>query len=216
MPTKTLPANPSLEHLKFQAKDLAKSRTDRDPEAAQRIREFHPKFRSSTDAEIAAAKFTLSDAQLAIAREYGYASWARLKAQVETSKTPDPNRPIHERIEDSNFRKAVDLLDAGDETGLRAHLASHPNLAHERVVFGGGNYFRNPFLLEFCAENPIRHRRLPPNIVEIARIILEAGAKSDRASVNSTLGVVCSGVCRARMRRPGAADRPAMRLWRRP
>ncbi len=31
MPTKTLPATPSLEHLKYQAKDLLKARTTRDP-----------------------------------------------------------------------------------------------------------------------------------------------------------------------------------------
>ncbi len=71
-------------------------------------------------------------------------SWTRLKTQVESPKGGDSNLPMHERIENLVFRHAVDLLDAGDEAGLRAHLAKHPNLVHERVLLEGGNYFRNP------------------------------------------------------------------------
>ena len=56
---KRLPARPNLEHLRKQAKRLLR------------------KLRASD----AAAK--LADAQLAIAREYGFASWKKLSAQVE-------------------------------------------------------------------------------------------------------------------------------------
>jgi ankyrin repeat protein len=66
-------------------------------------------------------------------------------------------------------------------------------LVHERVVFEGGNYFQNPSLLEFVAENPIRRGKLPANIVEVAKLILDAGAKNDRARLDETLGLVCSG-----------------------
>jgi hypothetical protein len=48
-------------------------------------------------------------------------------------------------------------------------------------------------LLEFVAENPIRHGTLPGNIVEVARIILEAGARTHRDMADDTLGLVCSG-----------------------
>ena len=42
--------------------------------------------------------------------------------------------------------------------GLRAPLDQHPKLVDRRVTFEGGNYFRNPILLEFVAENPVpRH-----------------------------------------------------------
>ena len=40
---------------------------------------------------------------------------------------------------------------------------------------------------------PIRHGKLPPNIVEAARANLEAGGKTEKDIVNSTLGLVCSG-----------------------
>jgi hypothetical protein len=87
----------------------------------------------------------------------------------------------------------VDLLDSGDVEGLRAHLKAHPKLIHQRVTFEGGNYVRNPTLLEFVAENPIRHGTLPANIVEVARVILEAGGQNDQAALNEALGLICSG-----------------------
>jgi hypothetical protein len=191
MPTKRLPDSPSLDHLKHQAKDLL--RTPRDPQTCQRIREFHPQLHQATDQEIGAAKLTLADAQLTIAREYGFKSWPRLKAHVEQNRPPDFDLPHHERIEDPLFRHAVDLLDAGDAAGLQDHLSRHPHLATQRVVFEGGNYFQNPSLLEFIAENPVRHDRLPPNIVEVAKVILEAGAKFDQRGLDYTLSLVCSG-----------------------
>ena len=101
------------------------------------------------------------------------------------------NLPHHERIEDPRFRRAVDLLDAGDTAGLRAHLKQHPHVVRQHVVFEGGNYFRNPTLLEFVAENPIRHGTLPGNIVAVTEVILEAGA--ERYALNETLGLICSG-----------------------
>lgn len=192
MPTKHLPSNPSLEHLKYQARDLLKTHQSQNSEASQRIREFHPRFSKSTDAFISETKFTLSDAQLTIAREYGFPNWARLRAHVEKMDRADSKLPHHERIEDAVFRRAVDLLDAGDADGLRTHLNSHPRLAHQRVQFEGGNYFSNPSLLEFAAENPIRHSSLPPNIVQVAKVILDAGGKTDSASMESTLTLVCS------------------------
>jgi hypothetical protein len=115
--------------------------------------------------------------------------------------TQEPNLPHHERIEDALFRRAVDLLDAGDTAGLRAHLQQHPNLARQRVVFEGANYFRNPTLLEFVAENPVRHGTLPGNITAIAKVILDAGV--EQTSLHETLGLVCSGrvprECRVQM-----------------
>ena len=194
MPTKQLPAKANIDHLKYQAKDLLTTLAARDPQGAQRIREFHPQRHKATDAFIFGAKLTLSDAQLVIAREYGFPNWVRLRKHIEKSTAADSlNVPHHERIEDSAFRRAVDLLDAGDAEGLRAYLNDHPGIVHQRVVFEGGNYFGNPALLEFVAENPIRHGTLPANIVSVAKVIIEAGARTDRSMLNETLGLVCSG-----------------------
>src|SRR5947199_9885503 len=171
MPVRVLPPNPNLAHLKYQAKDLLKAHAARDPRAAQRLREFHPRFPRAVDDEIFAAGLSLTDAQLAIAREYGFPSWARLKRHIEKPTLSDQlNLPHHQRIEDAIFRRGVELLDAGDVGSLRAHLRQHPRLVRQHIVFEGGNYFQNPTLLEFVAENPIRHGKLPDNIVEVTKV----------------------------------------------
>jgi hypothetical protein len=192
MPVKRLPSSPNLDHLKYQAKDLLRDHALRSQGAAQRIKEFHPRFTRATDADIFDAQLKLNDAQLAIAREHGFMSWARLKRHVEKPTLSDElNFPHHERIEDATFRRAVDLLDAGNVAGLRAYLVQHPNLVHQRVVFEGGNYFHNPTLLEFIAENPIRHGTLPKDIVDVAKVILDAGPS--QAALNETLMLVATG-----------------------
>jgi hypothetical protein len=192
MPVRVLPPKPSLEHLKHQAKDLLKQRAAHLPESAQMIREFHPRFAHDADAEIFKASFRLSDAQFTIARSHGFDSWARLKRHVEKPTLADRlDLPHHERIEDPTFRRAVDLLDAGDAVGLRRLLQLHPKLVQQRVLFEGKNYFRSPTLLEFVAENPIRHGTLPPNIVEVTRVILEAGA--EKAARDEMLMLVATG-----------------------
>jgi hypothetical protein len=189
MPVRRLPATPNLDHLKHQAKDLLKDHAARSPEAAQRIREFHPQFCHATDGEIFAAALKLSDAQLTIARESGFPSWPRLKRHVE--KPTDLNLPHHERIEDPIFRHAVDLIDSGSVEELHAYLKQHPKLAHQHVRFEGWNYFHNPTLLEFIAENPVRHGKLPTNIVEVAKVIIDAGV--DKSALNETLMLVSTG-----------------------
>ena len=192
MPVRPLPPNPHLAHLKYQAKDLLREHSARSPETAQRIREFHPRFDSATDADIFKATLSLSDAQLTIARESGFASWARLKRHIEKPTLSDRvDLRHHERIEDPVFRRAVNLLDAGDTAGLRALLELHPKLIPQHVLFEGGNYFRSPTLLEFVAENPIRHGTLPSNIVDVTRVILDAGP--DTAARNETLMLVATG-----------------------
>lgn len=192
MPVRRLPENPNLDHLKYQAKDLLKAHAARSLAAAQMLREFHPRFAKASDAEILAAELKLSDAQLTIAREAGFPSWPRLKRHIEEPTLSDQlNLPHHQRIEDPIFRRAIEVLDSGNVAGLRTHLEKHPNLTRQHVVFEGGNYFRNPTLLEFIAENPIRHGKLPKNIVEVAQVILDAGV--DQAALDETLMLVATG-----------------------
>ncbi|MBI1176243.1 ankyrin repeat domain-containing protein [bacterium] len=75
--TKSLPSRPNLEQLKNQAKDLLKSLKLGDASAHARFAEYHPKWSAAQAGEMA-----LADAQLVIAREYGFASWAKLREHV--------------------------------------------------------------------------------------------------------------------------------------
>jgi hypothetical protein len=192
MPVRRLPFNPNLDHLKYQARDLLKKHAACLPDTAQKVREFHPGFAHASDADISKAPFRLSDAQLTIAREHGFASWARLKRHIEHPTLSDRLDLRHDqRIEDPTFGQAVDLLDRGNAASLRALLQLNPELVLQRMNFEGGNYFRSPSLLEFIAENPVRHGKLPENIVELASVILEAGP--DAASRNEALMLVATG-----------------------
>ncbi len=69
-PHRRLPDRPDLDQLRHQASDLQRAAAGGDRAAAARI-------------GAASARPTLSAAQLAIAREYGFASWPRLAAEVE-------------------------------------------------------------------------------------------------------------------------------------
>jgi Ankyrin repeats (3 copies) len=192
MPVRRLPSNPSLDHLKYQAKDLLRDLKSRALDAAQRIREFHPRFAQAADSEIFDARFTLSDAHLAIARESGFPSWTKLKRRVEKPVESDRlDLPYQQRIEDKLFRRAVDLIDSGQTDDLSALLQQHPHLVQQRVVLEGSNYFENPSLLEFIAENPVRHGRMPANIVDVAKVILDAGTTQEMR--DTTLSLVSTG-----------------------
>jgi len=79
MPQKDYPRNPSLVHFKHQAKDLLKSCHAGDLESARRIAEFHPGLAGKSRNPDSITQLQLSDAQLVIAREYGFATWEKLR-----------------------------------------------------------------------------------------------------------------------------------------
>ncbi len=99
-------------------------------------------------------------------------------------------------ILDPLFRAAVIAIDAGDVSALEALLATHPKLVRDRLDYGEG-YFRQPYLLWFVAENPVRNGKLPQNIAAVARVILAAaerqGVDSLQEQLDHALGLVCSG-----------------------
>jgi Lon protease-like protein len=79
---KELPARPSLEHLKSQAKDLLDAHQKGDAEALARVRDALPAARGKGDFAL-----KLHDAQSVVAREYGFPSWNELREHV--LRTPE-------------------------------------------------------------------------------------------------------------------------------
>jgi len=83
MPTRDLPARPSLEQYKKQAKDLLNAYKSADPEAMHRVRAF-VRGAEDTAGSAPTKRITLTDAQFVIAREHGFESWPRFARHIET------------------------------------------------------------------------------------------------------------------------------------
>jgi Family of unknown function (DUF5990)/Domain of unknown function (DUF5655) len=73
-----LPDRPDLAQLRRLARELQRAAAGGDPAALRRVQQV-------------SAKTTLSAAQLAIAREYGFTSWARLKEEAERRRASAPD-----------------------------------------------------------------------------------------------------------------------------
>ncbi len=85
---KKLPSRPNLEQLKNQAKSFLKGRIAKRFLRFLRVSvEHHPRWQNSSDAILASARFTLADAQLVIANEYGFETWPALKAHLLSRQT---------------------------------------------------------------------------------------------------------------------------------
>ena len=76
MTTMSLPEQPNLEHLRGQARALQRRVRAADPEAVARVVRHY-------DGGAPDVSFPLSTAQLVLAREYGFASWSRLRQYLD-------------------------------------------------------------------------------------------------------------------------------------
>ena len=160
----TLSQGVDLEQYKTQAKELLKLARAGTPEAMERLRAHHPEG----ERLLTSPRIQLADAQLTLARELGYGSWAKLKEHLL-------------------FLQAVRALDAGDLPALSALLDKHPFLIRYHCHHGeyASGYFAGATLLHHIAGNPIRCP-IPANIVEITRLLLSRGADPNAVATGSS------------------------------
>ena len=78
-----LPSRPNLDRLRSQAKTLLAELREGKASAATTFVEFLPAAKKMTAASVRKAGFRLADAQLAVARKSGFASWPGLARHVE-------------------------------------------------------------------------------------------------------------------------------------
>ena len=120
---------PKLRHIdvpKRLARELLTLCRSGEAEALDRIRRRHPKFKKagpnpSTDA--IAAEFKLSDAQLVIAREYGYRTWAQLKERINANTVTE---------------LLLKAIQEDDQEGTVRLLKANPKLLH--IPLWSGNW----------------------------------------------------------------------------
>ena len=109
-PSRKLRDKPDLVQLKRQAKELLQAFAAGNADAAA---EVNARYQGAKP-----ASFALHDAQLVIARSYGFDSWPRLKAFVDGV----------------TVRGLCDAVRAGDIDGVRAMLVARPELVHLDVA----------------------------------------------------------------------------------
>src|SRR5215469_16635956 len=139
-----LPARPDLDQLRHQAKDLLHAAQRGDPDAVARM-------------DVVAEQILLSTAQLALAREYGFPSWAKLKLEAERR----------------------DILNSRDLSRLTRLLAEHPELATEKMQHWADRQCGEP--LGYIMMLRFDHDRLGlpaelPGTGAIAKALIAAGA----------------------------------------
>jgi uncharacterized protein len=142
-----LPARPDLGQLHHQAKDFLKAAQRGDPDAVARI-------------SAVSGRLILSSAQLALAREYGFASWAKLKLEVERR----------------------DILNSRDLSRLSRLLAGHPELATAKMEHWCDHKSAGP--VGYMAMLRFDHARLGlpselPGTGAAAKALIDAGAPAD-------------------------------------
>ncbi|MFI6320106.1 ankyrin repeat domain-containing protein [Nonomuraea sp. NPDC050556] len=186
MPVQRLCDNPSLEHLRKQAKRLM-----RDGDAAL-VAEFHPD---------PPQHLRLADAQLVTARMYGFASWPALKRHLEivSRYTRSPHQVGASGVLPDEFLRLA-CLTYGDDYRDRTRqadelLETHPDLATANVftmaATGSADALREvltpslasarggPFEWEPLMYLAYARLARPGAAVETARLLLDHGADPD-------------------------------------
>jgi len=213
------PPRPNVEQYKKQAKELLKACKLGDPQAlpawvtqwlqvqlgidpalatarrAYTAGEIAPRVRHGVERVIkhlgvtdAASRgaCTLTRAQFALAREFGFASWPQFARHVEALARA--HSPIYE------FEAAADAIVSGDLAMLEKLLREDPSLANAHSTREHG-----ATLLHYVSANGVEsyRQKTPQNIVQIATLLLQAGADVNAESVayggrSTTLGLTAT------------------------
>ncbi len=181
-----IPSHPNLEVDRKQAKALLDAAQRGDMEALRRFNAHHPRFPSVRDPVLLGRAVALHDAQLVVAREYGFASWPRWKQFVEMRRLDRAQRAAQlvKAACSNDVRKARVLLEnepelasfdlstacvCGAAEAAEQFLSRDPAMAHSNA----GPLNIEPIL--YCCFS--RFLRADPKrrdgIVRIARLLLK-------------------------------------------
>jgi len=179
-----LPFRSTLDQYQQQAEELLAAHRAGDAQAIRILHENHPRFldskitwlpRDLSDSEIRSAALELADAQLTIARWYSFQGWLALAEYVE-SVTRDGS-PVFQ------FESAVEAVITGDAATLESLLRENPELVRARStrITSFDPPVHRATLLHYVAANGVEgyRQKTPHNAVEIAKILLKAGAEVD-------------------------------------
>jgi len=176
MPSAQLPAQPNLDHLRRQARDLLRAARAGDGAAVERI-------------HAVADQLNLTAAQLAVAREYGFASWAKLKTEIQARGlelaqladefcvasirdwTGRAARMLAARPELAGYNLATAVV-LGDVDRVRAALRADPGLVNRTDPATGWTALHAACASRWNQLDPARE----DGLVAVVRLLLDAGA----------------------------------------
>jgi ankyrin repeat protein len=156
-----------LEEYQQEAEALFEALKSGDEAAAWRFKWEHPRFRGKLVTDVKAATLDLADAQVVVAHDYGFESWADLAAFTHAVSRDGTV---------SRFEAAVEAVISGNVAELRSMLGEHPELIRARSTRR-----HHATLLHYVAANGVEgcRQKTPQNAVEVAKILLDAGAEVD-------------------------------------
>ena len=131
----------------------------------------HPHFRGKTVTDVRPETLDLDDARLVVAHEYGFHTWINLMRFAEEVAQDGPA---------ATFERAVDAVISGDIATLKAMIRNDPDLVRKR-----SRRLHRATLLHYIAANGVEgvRQKTPPNAVEVARLLLDAGSDADALAV---------------------------------
>ncbi|MGZ4867692.1 MAG: ankyrin repeat domain-containing protein [Candidatus Angelobacter sp.] len=193
MDPKPLPAHPSLEQYKKQAKELLKAYRSADVETIRRVKRSHPRFEKLAESGFEISKFALADAQLVIAREHGFESWPKFAKRIEVinREVAARSNPLAAFIEAAIWHGRLDAAEAilaahpeiarssihvvailGDDAAVRGFIAADPRNATKKEEPYGGDA-----LVYLCLSKYLRlDKTRSEAFVRAATALLDAGA----------------------------------------
>ncbi|MBT3267835.1 hypothetical protein HN371_11805 [Candidatus Poribacteria bacterium] len=208
MPARSdLPARPNIEQLKNQAKDLRASHGSGSPESIPRLRDHLPSLSGASDAAVLAAKFSLLDAQLVVAREYGFDNWHMLAEHVESLAHPptpigpdaDPKtRRVERLVRDGLMspREAEYVL-AGTTHWLRDDMTLAGEYTDRQLEFMDAAMIRGPRMSDTCDVERLRAMLAEdPELIETAGPAALAKALTKKGSLPAVEFLIRRGVPR--------------------
>ena len=161
--SQSLPPHPTIEALKKQAKQLLAAHKSGAAAVCETLR-LLKRFAEAADAEILSAKVPLTDAQFALAMDYGFDSWAALKRHVEaTPAGPARSVTVFGQVTSETTGQPIE----GVEVRVQADVMHLTPLAYARTVTDAeGRYERRlewngsdrPEVLVQCRHEAFRFR----------------------------------------------------------
>ncbi len=185
-----LPSRPDLAQLRHQAKDLLRAAQNGEGAASARIRAVSDRL-------------TLTAARLALAREYGFASWAKLKTEVERREILDERDlgPLttllaqEPALATATMEHWCDHPMGSSPLGYVAMLRFDTSQGAWRDVAGTGAVARALIEAGALVEGDPEDRETPLitaasyGDAEVARALIEAGADLEATSAPDSGGV---------------------------